>query len=116
MKNKSFNERLGFAVAGFLMALKQENSFRFQVFSALSAVTLLLILQPTLVWWALVIVMISMVLMAELFNTALEEMCDYLQPEQHKTIGKIKDIAAAAVLMTSVGSLSVAILLLINWW
>jgi len=116
MKNKPFLERAGFALKGFVIALKQENSFRFHLLATISVFGLLVVLQPALVWWALVVAMVSMVLMAELFNSALENVCDYVQPEMHAAIGKIKDLAAAAVLMASIGSLLVAILLVINWW
>ena len=116
MKNKSFNKRLGFALSGLFVTLKQENSFRFQVFAAISVLALLFFIKPSPVWWALVVVMIVMVLMAELINTALEELCDYIQPEHHQVIGKIKDIGAAAVLVASIGSVIVAILLIVNWW
>jgi len=114
MKNKQFGARLGFALSGFFLALKQENSFRFQIFSTIAVTVMLIVLQPALIWWALVVVMIAMVLMAELFNTALETLCDYVQPEHHEAIGKIKDLAAAAVLMASIGSLIVAVLLIID--
>ncbi|MDH5257320.1 MAG: diacylglycerol kinase [Gammaproteobacteria bacterium] len=113
-KNKPFDLRLGFALSGFIVAIKQENSFRFQVIAAIVAIALLAIVQPAPVWWALVIIAIVMVLAAELFNTALEVLCDYVQPEHHEVIGKIKDIAAAAVLVTSVGSLIIAVLLLVD--
>lgn len=116
MKNKPFIERVNFAISGFLVALKQENSFRFQLFSTLLVFVLLFFLQPALIWWALVVALVAMVLMAELFNTALETMCDYIQPEQHEAIGKIKDLAAAAVLMVSIGALLVAVLLVVDWW
>ena len=116
MKNKLFTERLSFALAGVVVAIKQENSFRLHLFATVCVFLLLVFLQPTLVWWALVVVMIAMVLMAELFNTALEVLCDYIQPEHHEAIGKIKDISAAAVLMASIGSLLVATLLIVNWW
>lgn len=114
MKNKTFRKRLGFALSGFFSAIKQENSFRFQMFAALSVLVALIIVRPEPVWWALILVMIIMVLMAELFNTALEMLCDYIQPEHHEAIGKIKDLAAAAVLMASVGSLLIAALLLFD--
>lgn len=45
---------------------------------------------------ALVAVITSHMLVAELFNTAIEEICDYMQPNFDLRIGKIKDIAAAA--------------------
>jgi diacylglycerol kinase (ATP) len=39
----------------------------------------------------------ALVLSAELLNTALEELCDYVQPERAPQIGATKDIAAAGV-------------------
>ena len=115
MKNKAFLHRLGFASSGFILALKAENSFRFQVFAATIVILFLLVVQPSLIWSALLVVMIVMVLMAELFNTAIELLCDYVQPDHHKVIGKIKDLSAAAVLMSSIGSVVVAVLLVLDW-
>ena len=47
--------------------------------------------------FGLVLVTTALVLSAELLNTALEELCDYVQPERAPQIGATKDIAAAAV-------------------
>lgn len=33
---------------------------------------------------------------AELFNTAIEDLCDFIEPQHHASIGAIKDVAAAA--------------------
>ncbi len=44
---------------------------------------------------------IGLVWVAELFNTALEQLCDMVCPQQHPQIKFIKDIAAAAVLVTA---------------
>ena len=46
--------------------------------------------------FGLVLVTTALVLSAELLNTALEELCDYVQPERAPQIGATKDIAAAA--------------------
>ncbi|MDH3325244.1 MAG: diacylglycerol kinase [Gammaproteobacteria bacterium] len=113
-KNKPFKLRLGFALSGFIIAIRQENSFRFQMIAAISALVFLAVMQPEPIWWAIIVIMITAVLTAELFNTALEELCDYVQPEHHDAIGKIKDVAAAAVLMASAGSLFVAALMIVD--
>ena len=50
--------------------------------------------------WAdleLLLVATALVLSSELINTAIEELCDYVQPEASPQIGATKDIAAAAV-------------------
>jgi len=39
----------------------------------------------------------GLVLMAELSNSAIEAVCDFIEPHHHEQIGAIKDIAAAAV-------------------
>lgn len=54
--------------------------------------------------WAIVWVCIGMVLGMEMLNTAIEELLDHLHPERHPNIGKAKDIAAGAVLITSMAA------------
>ena len=113
MKNQKFFNRLGFALAGIRVALR-EHSFRTQlIFGGLAGIALLL-LQPALLWWALVGTMVSLVLAAELLNTALEQLCDHLHPQHHPAIKVVKDLAAAAVLLLSLGSLWVALLMVLS--
>jgi diacylglycerol kinase (ATP) len=40
------------------------------------------------------------VLAVELLNTAIEKLCDHLNPGHHDTIGYVKDLGSAAVLMS----------------
>lgn len=54
--------------------------------------------------WIAVILISVMVISAELFNTALEKLCDRLHPEIHPEIKAVKDIAAAAVLLLAIGA------------
>ena len=42
--------------------------------------------------------------MAEMFNTALEKLCDHLHPEEHAAIGLVKDISAGAVLIIAIAA------------
>jgi diacylglycerol kinase len=48
---------------------------------------------------------VAMVWMAELFNTAIEKLCDHISPGYSKKIKFIKDVAAAAVLVTAIAAL-----------
>jgi len=49
-------------------------------------------------WVDLSIILLAtgMMLLAELFNSAIEILCDFIEPHQNPQIGAIKDIAAAA--------------------
>ncbi|MEW6353591.1 MAG: diacylglycerol kinase [Pseudomonadota bacterium] len=108
LKNRRLWSRMGYAWAGLRAAWGRERSLRVQVWIALTLLPLLLWLRPAPLWWALIGVMASLVLAAELINTALEHLADHLHPELHPRIKFVKDCAAAAVLLLSVGALWVA--------
>lgn len=114
MKNGRFTRRLGYAWAGIREAWRREQSFRTQLWFAAAAPIYLAILQPALIWWALVAVMVALVLAAELFNTALEQLVDHLHPEIHPAMKVAKDCAAGAVLLLSMASVLVALLALLS--
>lgn len=52
---------------------------------------------------------IGLVFAAEALNTAIETLCDLVSAERNEGIGRVKDLAAAAVLMASLAALAVAV-------
>ncbi|HEV7432621.1 MAG TPA: diacylglycerol kinase [Steroidobacteraceae bacterium] len=116
LKNKSFATRLKFALAGLGHAVGAERSVRTQLMVLVAVLGALGYLRPAPVWWALVLLVSSAVIAAELFNTAIERLADQLQPELHPQIRVVKDCAAAAVLVLSAGALCVAAALAVNLW
>lgn len=113
-KNQPFTARLGFALHGLKMALRNESSLRLQVAALAAALAVLLWLRPEPVWWALTVLASGLVLAAELLNTAIEELADQLNPGAHPRIRLIKDCAAAAVLIASTAALGVALAFLVH--
>ncbi len=107
MKNRQFSERLAFAFSGIVAAWQGERSFRSQFTLALMMLPVMLWLQPTLLWWGVMIMVGALILAAELFNTALEQMIDHLHPEIHPNIKIAKDCAAGAVLLLSLAAIVV---------
>ena len=108
MKNQPFTKRLGFALAGLASALKGERSLRFQATAAVAVLLTLGWLRAPPRWWAAALLAIGGVLAAELVNTALEQLADQLHPDEHPAIKRVKDLAAAAVLIASLCALGVA--------
>ncbi|WP_434782208.1 diacylglycerol kinase [Ferrovum myxofaciens] len=100
-KGRSFLFRLRFALQGLGFALTHERSFRAQSLAAVMVLISLLVIRPPLIWGALVMAMVGLVLAAELFNTALEQILDGLHPQPADFVQSAKDCAAAAVLMLS---------------
>jgi diacylglycerol kinase len=52
--------------------------------------------------WLALLGCIGLVWVAELINSALEELVDLVSPEWNAKAGKVKDVAAAAVLVASI--------------
>ncbi|MFO8235560.1 MAG: diacylglycerol kinase family protein [Bacteroidales bacterium] len=58
--------------------------------------------------WVAITLCIGGVFVAEILNTALEQLCDLYTREENNKIGKVKDLAASAVLFMSFISVIVA--------
>ena len=116
VKNGSFPNRLGHALAGIRLVWRREKTFRTHCLFAAAAIGVAAGLRVGPVWWALVILCIVVVVALEALNSALEYAIDRLHPEIHEEIRWAKDAAAAAVLLASMGSAGVGALMILDWW
>ncbi|PIR45196.1 MAG: hypothetical protein COV10_00780 [Candidatus Vogelbacteria bacterium CG10_big_fil_rev_8_21_14_0_10_51_16] len=89
---------------GLATAWREEHNFRIEAMVAVFVVVAALVLRFSFAELALVIIAVVMVLSGEIVNTAIEDLCDKVEPRQDKTIGKVKDLMAAYVLLTSLGA------------
>ncbi|MFT0172060.1 diacylglycerol kinase [Paraburkholderia mimosarum] len=113
MAKRTFVQSVGDGLAGVASTWRTERNFRLQTGVAAAVPVVLAWLRPPLVLCALCLVMVTLVMAAELFNTALERLADHLHPEQHPAIGAVKDCAAAAVMLVCAGAGLVGILTLV---
>jgi diacylglycerol kinase (ATP) len=82
---------------GLSAAAKSEQAFREELFALVIAVPLAFVIASE-AWKRLVLIGVILLLMAvELLNTAIEKLSDHVTPAQHPDIGRIKDMASAAV-------------------
>lgn len=61
---------------------------------------------------ALLVLLGALLLAVETLNTAIEMLCDYVQPQRDPKIGKIKDVSAGATAVTEIGAAIIVIVLL----
>jgi len=113
-KNAPFMRRLAWAWQGIRTAYNDENSFRSQIWVAIATLLALMVLAPGWLWSAVVIMLMGLVLMAELFNTALEAMLDGLHPGENDFVRKAKDCAAGAVLITSLAAVGGGLAMIVD--
>ncbi|MBR3251791.1 MAG: diacylglycerol kinase [Erysipelotrichaceae bacterium] len=64
--------------------------------------------------WLAFIICIASVISSEIFNTAIEKIGDYLNPEKDERIKIIKDLSSAGVLTASLGALAICIFTIIR--
>lgn len=104
---KAFLNSFRFAFNGLKIALQQRN-MKIHVVAAFAAILMAYFFQISNLEWAFIFVCIGTVWSAEIFNTAIEKIADFIQPKQDKKIKEIKDLAAAAVLTLAIISVIVA--------
>jgi diacylglycerol kinase (ATP) len=63
--------------------------------------------------WLAIILVIGFVLSAETMNTALEYFVDLVSPKYHELAGKVKDIAAGAVLIAAITAVIIGLIVFI---
>jgi diacylglycerol kinase len=64
-------------------------------------------------WWCIFILCVTIVLTAELFNTAIEHLARAVTREQHPEVRDALDIASGAVLVASLGASCVGLLMIV---
>ena len=99
------------AFEGLVFVFKSEPNFRIQIMFGFLAIFLAYIFELRASEWIIVILLIMLVLVMEILNTALEQFTDLLKPRLHHYVKAVKDVMAAAVFITACGSLVVGFII-----
>lgn len=95
---KSFN----YAFQGFITLLRNEPNSGIHAIAAILAVIAGYFLKLSTIEWVIIFIVIGLVFIAELINSAIEKIADMIEPEIDPGIKQIKDYAAASVLMSAI--------------
>src|SRR5258708_6936030 len=110
---KKFIRGFSYAFYGIWHAAATQLNFRVHLVAALMAVLLGYTLHISTGEWLWITLCIGMVLVAELFNTALEFLTDLVSPEYNKKAGLVKDVSAGAVLITAICALVIGLIIFV---
>lgn len=114
MNNKyTVRESFQFAFEGFRYAIQTQRNLRFQLVAAVLVITISTFLPMELIEWAILFVLVALVIVAEILNTAIEKTIDLIVKEYDPLAKTIKDLSAAAVLFIAFTSIVVG--LFIYW-
>lgn len=98
-----------YAFKGLWIGVKSQSHMRFHLLATVLVSLLGFYFDIAKSEWIALVFAMGFVLTTELINTAFEFFVDLISPEYHQTAGKVKDIAAAAVLLAAFTAITVGI-------
>jgi undecaprenol kinase/diacylglycerol kinase (ATP) len=103
---------LSYALAGWLYMLVRQKNTRIQAVFSIAVMIFALWLGIDPISWAVLILTITIVWMAEFLNAAVEAAINLASAELHPMAKVGKDVASAAVLLGAVASILIGLLIL----
>ncbi len=100
-----------YAAAGLGYTMRTQRNMRVHVAIAVVAAIVGVFLRISLIAFAILALTIATVLVAEMFNTVIEACLDIVTPEYHPLAKIAKDVAAGAVLISSILAVVIGLLL-----
>ena len=120
MKNKdskfSFGERLKsfkYSFNGLKILFREEHNSRIHLTTAIIVIGVSILFEIEKSEWLAIILSIGLVFSFEIINSSIENLCDFISPEKHQAIKKIKDLSAAAVFVSTLTALIVGFIIFI---
>ena len=116
-KSPFFIDRINsvrYVLKGIAVLLCSERSIKVQFFLAVILMAMGIYFDITHFEWCFQILCIGGVLSLEAMNTAIEKTLDFVHPNHHKTVGRIKAISAGAVGFFALSSLIILLLIYKN--
>lgn len=101
----SINDRIksfGYALQGLKSFFKTQHNAWIHVVATVVVIVAGFLFKVSLKEWIALSFAIALVFISELFNTAIEFLCDKVSPELDPKIKLVKDISAAAVLIAAI--------------
>jgi diacylglycerol kinase len=111
MKKRRLLHSFRNAFTGFFIIIKIERNLKIHLSAfALSCITGFFF-SITKIEWLAILIISGVVISLEILNCSIEKLCDFIEPKDNEKIKIIKDIAAAAVLVTAIFAFIIGILI-----
>lgn len=106
---------IGHALRGVGLLVRGEPNARIHALATVLVILAGTLFQLSLIEWGLIVIAIACVWAVEALNTAIEALVDLISPERRSLAGKVKDIAAGAVLITACASVVIGLLVFVPY-
>ena len=102
-----------YAFEGIIMTIRSETNMKIHLFVMLLVIVAGVVLKLSAAHWKICIILFSLVIAGELFNTAIEAVVDMVMPEFHPKAKIAKDAAAGGVLVLAIGAAIIGLMIFI---
>ncbi len=107
MKHRHLYDSVKDAMRGIFHVLRSERNMRIHVIAGLAVIALAVVLKIPRLELLVLLLAIGMMFVAELINTAFEQVVNLITEDYHPLAGIIKKIAAGAVLVAALTAVAV---------
>ena len=102
------------AFSGLATVFREERNYKIEVAIGVIVLVFALVYRFSYLEIALLVFACSLVITGEIINTTIEDLCDKVEPNIDPAIGKIKDMMASFVLVSSICSVIIGILVFLS--
>ncbi len=113
MKKINFTDSLNHAVKGITYALKTERNMKIHIIITICVLLACLWLDMDRIDFMMIITAISLVIVSEIINTAIESVVNLLALSNHPLAKIAKDLAAGAVLVATINAVACGYLIIL---
>lgn len=99
-----------YAFNGLRILIKEDHNARIHLFATIVVIAAGFFFEISLLEWIAVSFAIGFVIVLEIVNSAIESIADFISPAHDERIKKIKDLAAAAVLVAAITAVVVGVI------
>jgi diacylglycerol kinase len=114
MAKRKLHKSIFIALRGIAHGVSTERNIKVQGAIGVLVILLSLVLQVPVPELIAILMVTFLVIICELFNTAMERLIDHIHPSTHDNVGKVKDMMAGAVLLSIILAVIVGLLILLN--
>ena len=113
-RNSKLIDSFNYAVRGIIRVLKRERNMKIHFGLACLVLIAGLLFNISRLELSLLFITVTLVIFAEMINTAVEKLADLFTSKYHPQVEVVKDIAAGAVLITAINALIIGYMIFYN--
>lgn len=100
-----------YALRGLIHAVRAERNLKIHLAATVLVVAAAAFFELERWEWVAALLCIGIIWAAEMLNTAVEKLADFVHPEHHEKIGRVKDIAAGGVMLMAFIAIAIAVII-----